>query len=40
MFMLILIYKHSTPLVPAIQWLLWNVAVGYGVLDQFRECSE
>jgi hypothetical protein len=38
--MLILTHKYSTPIVPRIKWLLTNIVVGYGALDQFRECSE
>jgi len=39
-FMLILTHKYHTPLVPRLKWLLCNMVVGYGALDEFRECSK
>jgi hypothetical protein len=39
-FMIALCYRYSTPIVPAIQWVLCNVVIGYGALNEFRECGE
>lgn len=38
--MLFLTWKHSTPFVPRMKWLIWNVLIGYGALDEFWECGE
>jgi hypothetical protein len=32
--------RHKVPLVPRLKWLAWNVAVGWGAIDEFYECSE
>ncbi len=32
--------RHKVPLIPRLKWLAWNVAVGWGAIDEFYECSE
>lgn len=32
--------KHQVPWGPRLKWLAWNVAIGWGAIDEFFECSE
>lgn len=32
--------KHQVPWRPRLEWLAWNVAIGWGAIDEFYECSE
>lgn len=32
--------RHHVPLGPRLKWLAWNVAIGWGAIDEFFECSE
>ncbi|CAK9785314.1 hypothetical protein CC85DRAFT_288823 [Cutaneotrichosporon oleaginosum] len=31
--------RHRVPLGPRLKWLAWNVAIGWGAIDEFFECT-
>ncbi|GMK59795.1 hypothetical protein CspeluHIS016_0900120 [Cutaneotrichosporon spelunceum] len=31
--------RHGVPIGPRLKWLAWNVAVGWGAIDEFFECT-